>query len=342
MTPQVSSRPDSTVRDLGRRIDTVLGSLLPPGVPCALLDFPSHPNVGDSAIWLGETEWLRRHGHPVTYVCDLETYSRPRLAARLGDGVILLHGGGNLGDFWGEYQRFREQVIADFPANPIIQLPQTIHFLDEWGAGEARRVFDGHPNLTLLCRDRRSLRFARERFAAPSLLCPDMAFVLSALQRPEAPRHAIVCLYRTDAESANAPLPPPRGGVEQTDWLEEVPTPADERYRALGEQLARDTSPSPDLFRDLVATADLLARERLQRGAEILSRGKVVITDRLHGHILCLLLGIPHVLLDNNYGKVRGFYESWTAGSPVASWADSPAEALEVAAALSENSACPG
>jgi pyruvyl transferase EpsO len=342
MTPEVCSRTHATVRDLGREIDAVLGSLLPPGVPCALLDFPNHPNVGDSAIWLGETEWLRRHGNPVVYVCELETYSRRRLAARLGDGVILLHGGGNLGDFWVEYQRFREQVIAEFPANPIIQLPQTIHFLDEWGAGEARRVFDAHPNLTLLCRDRRSLRFARERFAARSLLCPDMAFALGGLQRPEAPRHAIVCLYRTDAEAANAPRPPPRAGVVQTDWLEEVPTPAHERYRALGERLEHDLSPSPDLLRDVLETSDLLGRERLQRGCALLGGGKVVITDRLHGHILCLLLGIPHVLLDNNYGKVRGFYESWTAGSPLASWASSPAEALEAAAALSEDPACLG
>ena len=32
----------------------VLAPLLPPGSPIALRDFPSHANVGDSAIWLGQ------------------------------------------------------------------------------------------------------------------------------------------------------------------------------------------------------------------------------------------------------------------------------------------------
>src|SRR5690349_9799511 len=124
--------PD-VVGDLARAIDDRLGRLLAPGTPCALLDFPNHANVGDSAIWLGETARLRRHGVEIVYACDQETYAPERLAARLGDGVILLHGGGNLGDFWIEHQQFRERVIDEFRNNPIIQLPQTIYFMDEWG-----------------------------------------------------------------------------------------------------------------------------------------------------------------------------------------------------------------
>jgi pyruvyl transferase EpsO len=40
-----------------------------------------------------------------------------------------------------------------------------------------------------------------------------------------------------------------------------------------------------------------------------------VVTDRLHTHILCLLLGIPHAVLDNNYGKVGRFISCWTSDS---------------------------
>ena len=84
----------------------------------------------------------------------------------------------------------------------------------------------------------------------------------------------------------------------------------------------------------LTATYDPLARERLLRGCGLLSRGRVVITDRLHGHVLCLLLGIPHVLLENNYGKVRWFSETWTRDCSLACWADSPPEALALAEAM--------
>ena len=34
-------------------------------------------------------------------------------------------------------------------------------------------------------------------------------------------------------------------------------------------------------------------------GFMYLSRGRVVATDRLHGHILSTLMDIPHVLIDN-------------------------------------------
>jgi exopolysaccharide biosynthesis predicted pyruvyltransferase EpsI len=51
-----------------------------------------------------------------------------RIEATLGpDDPILLHGGGNFGDVWPGFQRFREQVIRESPNRRIIQLPQTIH-----------------------------------------------------------------------------------------------------------------------------------------------------------------------------------------------------------------------
>jgi exopolysaccharide biosynthesis predicted pyruvyltransferase EpsI len=128
----MSASPAAPFQDLvsrlNSRIDEVIGSLLPRGVKCALLDFPNHPNVGDSPIWQGERAFLRRAGVAVVYMCDGMTYSESELAVRLGGGIILLHGGGNLGDIWGARQEWRERVIAAFPRNKIVQLPQTIVF----------------------------------------------------------------------------------------------------------------------------------------------------------------------------------------------------------------------
>jgi exopolysaccharide biosynthesis predicted pyruvyltransferase EpsI len=44
-----------------------------------------------------------------------------------------------------------------------------------------------------------------------------------------------------------------------------------------------------------------------------LQQHRLVITSRLHGHIFCILLGIPHVFLPNSYHKNKAFYEAWTA-----------------------------
>jgi len=318
------------VNALAARIDAVLQPLLPSGARCALLDFPNYSNVGDSAIWLGETAWLRTRGIDMVYACDTASYSPKQLADRIGSGTILLSGGGNLGDFWVEHQWFRERVIQDFPENPIIQLPQTIYFMDNWGVSEASRIFNAHKRLTVLCRDQHSLDIARAHFTGASELCPDMAFALGPLPRTNSAERDLVWLCRTDAESQSGAFPAGGADGKSIDWLDEPASPLRDRHRELSQRLNPERT-DDEALTALVGVYEPLARERLIRGCTMLSKARVVVTDRLHGHILCMLLGIPHVLVDNNYGKIRGFYETWTRDCPLAHWAASPAEALEMA-----------
>jgi len=169
------------VRTLGERLEHTIRPLLSGATRAALLDVPTHQNVGDSAIHLGTLALLRRAGVRVCYACSIETYSRDTLARRLGDGVILLSGGGSLGDLWPLHQQLREQVLADFPNVRVIQLPQSLHFRDRGALSRARVAFGAHRHLTLLLRDDRSLAAARSHFDAPSEVCPDLAFALGPL-----------------------------------------------------------------------------------------------------------------------------------------------------------------
>ena len=50
----------------------------------------------------------------------------------------------------------------------------------------------------------------------------------------------------------------------------------------------------------------------LHRSIYQLNRFPFVITNRLHGHILCTLLEIPHIFLPNSYGKNQNWYTTWT------------------------------
>lgn len=336
------------VSSLGERIDLVLHSHVPPGSRCALVDFENSSNVGDSAIWLGQTSYLRRAKVSVVYACDTDTYSEDTLRTRLGDGVILITGGGNMGDLYPAHQMLREQIIDKFVHNKIIQLPQTFAFRDRSNLERAKAIFDTHPHLTLLARDKRSLDVARNEFRAASELCPDMAFALGKLSRPVDPYHDVVWLGRSDDESSDAAAGAGADDVFRADWVEVPPGSPKPRlgtraaFRA-NSLLTRLASGNPGRARRLsgllAATYDPLARQRLERGCRLLSRGRVIVTERLHGHILGVLLGIPHVLVGDRYGKLQSFYETWTNDCTLTSWAESGGEALELARALARSSA---
>jgi pyruvyl transferase EpsO len=293
----------------------------------ALLGYPDHANVGDSAIWIGELRLLRRIlGRSPSYVCDSGSYSRDALARSLPRGPILISGGGNFGDLWTAEQELRERALRDFPDRPIVQLPQSMQFTSAARLDRARAVVDAHPSLTLLARDSRSLDAMRCAFRARSLLCPDAAFGLGVLDRTTPASREIVWQSREDLEALE---PPYRGSVlEPGDWLAEHPTAAQRAARLAlraSARLAGGFGPAAAFVPALCGTA---ARQRVSRGCAWLCAGRLVVTNRLHGHILCLLLGIPHFISDNRYGKLRAFFDDWTRESPLVTWCDSEEEAV--------------
>ena len=125
-------------------------------------------------------------------------------------------------------------------------------------------------------------------------------------------------------------------GTDVVEWLQDDQTPA----LRMNMFIARQLRYRPFLrgtFQGLLSgTYDTVAQERLDRGCRVLSAGNSVITDRLHGHIMCLLMGIPHFVLDNSYGKVRGYYDAWTSSTQLARWCDSEADALRLATMSAE------
>jgi pyruvyl transferase EpsO len=297
----------------------------------ALVDFPDHPNVGDSAIYLGELEWLRaRHGIAPGYVCGAGNFSADALRRAVPEGPVLIHGGGNFGDIWPYHQQFRETVLTTFRDRRIIQLPQTIHFSDVAALNRAAEKIATHGNVLLLVRDRHSFDLARNVFKCEVRLCPDMALALGPRPRPVKARHDSLLLLRTDKEKANNDSSPPLpDGAVVCDWLGE---PSNFRMwlRRWSACSAMLQAPARAFDRNYQRERfyRTLAAHRVARGLRMLASGSRVITDRLHGHILCLLLGISHIALDNSYGKLGNFISTWTAECGLVSRADSLEGAL--------------
>jgi pyruvyl transferase EpsO len=319
---------------------------VPSSQPFALLDFPHHPNVGDSAIWLGEIEYFRRfHDQAPAYVCHLGSASWDALERAMPEGPIFIHGGGNFGDIWKHHHSFREAVLERFRDRPIVQLPQTIHFSGQEALRRTAGLIRSHPNVTLLARDARSLAFAREHFECESHLCPDMAFCVGPLRKPVPPSHPLFVLARSDSERADSgpgelPLPP---GAARADWLEEDPQLEWKiRRRTMVELIPTLGLRAFDRWRRRELLYRRLAENRLARGLRLLSSGRAVIADRLHAHILCLLLDQPHILLDNNYGKNSSFVETWTKDCDILRFESNLEAALASAAAGQDAGALSG
>jgi exopolysaccharide biosynthesis protein PssK len=328
------SRTDGLIAERSAQLLATLERCLAPQRSVVLLDVPDHANVGDNAILLGEVAALKALGRRVSYIP-----ARPigddggRLRRRIGSQPILMHGGGNLGDLWPTHQRLRERVLDEFPEHPIVQLPQSIAFSDPEAIARARGAFERHRDFTLLVRDQQSLAFAESHLNARGILTPDAAFALGALPRAIPARRDVLVLARTDHEARSDRRLPPDVATE--DWTaHELPR----RGRAL-EKLARELdrrSGRSDAASAALARASMWAwtgvsAEHLRRGVELLCSASVVVTDRLHAHLLSLLLGIPHVVTDNVSGKIRSFYDAWTSESDLVTWAESLEEGVGIA-----------
>lgn len=280
--------------------------------PFSLLDFPDQRNVGDSAIWLGATTYFRDYrGAEPGYASSIPAFSEAALRTSVPEGPIFIHGGGNFGDVWPRHQEFRLRLLERFPDREITQLPQSIHFQHADLVARTARAIARHGRFRLLVRDQSSYEFATAHFDCEVRLCPDMAFFLGALGRQGAPEVDVFYLMRTDKECA---LGTPTGRPEYTsrvaDWLTENRLSVEaQKLLGVARGLRGGWSGRAALRR---ARYEAAARARLLRGCRLLSSGRVVITDRLHAHILSLLLGIPHAVLENSYGKLGRFLDAWT------------------------------
>ncbi|KAI9023297.1 polysaccharide pyruvyl transferase-domain-containing protein [Hyaloraphidium curvatum] len=301
--------PDVVVATRAKLLATMRQALA--GVKhAALVKLPMHQNKGDSAIAAGEVEVLRLLGINVVHYGienandDEEAALIDRLLPNDTTAAVLYHGGGNLGDVWPLPHRMRLSLMSRLRHRRSVLLPQSVQFSSDAAAAETVAAFATMTDLTLVARDAWSFRFLVDHFSARHrvFLSPDSAFALGPLAREKfevpsvLPPVDVLYFLRTDKEAVHrrnisVPLASrhPGRNVTVDDWL------------LYGEHLAKGTTDPPSA-----------SHERTALGLQFLARAKVVVTDRLHGHILSLLLDVPHVLLDNNYGKVMRYHSIFT------------------------------
>jgi exopolysaccharide biosynthesis predicted pyruvyltransferase EpsI len=307
---------------LSKRIDETLAPLIAGHAQrICIIDPPDHPNVGDNAIFLGELAFLRRNfPHARIDFFDVGNYTSACDRFIQECSIILMHGGGNFGEIWPRHHAIRMEILKRFPGKPIVQFPQSISFATQAGIDSTARAIERQGNLTLLVRDRKSQAFAEKHFPCTTVLCPDMAFALGDLARQPASLD-FLCLLRGDKEVVMdhsrllKVLANLGGSLEVADWIKMPDSPVGRRDKALGRAWRRFPWTIGLTQSFALRVRERYARERLAFGLGLLSRGSMVITDRLHAHVLCCLLGVRHLLFDSLDGKVSALYDAWTKGT---------------------------
>lgn len=315
----------------------VLGDLIVPGAPIALLDYPQYTNAGDVLIWAGTRAYLDQFGVRVRYQERHDRYSATALRARHPSGPILLQGGGNFGDRWPPHQAFRERVIADFPDRQIIQLPQTIEMAGET-AKRVRDVYARHTRLTILLRDSMSMHAVESLLPGLDVrFCPDLAFGYSPAWFPS-PAVDVVELKRLDSESTTADsLFKHEEGITTsvTDWR--LSRPSALRWHAVDApgSLSRRFAHRMSALRglDVRPAYGTWTRLVLHDAEHTLGHGRVVVTDRLHAAVLGALMGLPVVVRDNINGKVSAIVGDYLGEFENVSFAEN----LDIATQLVRN-----
>ena len=289
-------------------------------LPCIEQDYvlyglPYYSNIGDTLIWEGELALLNGSAHKCKSVCGWSHYPQRPLPHDL---CMLIQGGGYCGDVWRNAWEFVLKEISLNLDRRIIILPVSVWYNDRELLEKDRELLSKARRLTLFVRDRQSYDLASQFFDNDIRLVPDMAYAINpgSLQEWSLPTNK-ECLYlkRIDKEfvQPDAAIPP---YAETEDWPTINKYSAAEKLVYKVESYYRRFQTKPVLSSLLKAITDesfyrIYRKQLLSSGVQFISQYRTIYTTRLHGMILASLLGKQTFFLDNSYGKVSSFYQTW-------------------------------
>ncbi len=233
---------------------------------------PRHANTGDLLLTLGQRSAFESAGIEI-----VETLSWPDFpSGKIEADAVFLHGGGNLGDLYRHETDFRMGICRSGKFKRVIWLPQSMEYLNSETARSDMSELAAFDNVEVWLRDAPSLSRAISFGLRRVRLVPDGVFGLSCSPTSFSDTGRRLIVRRCDRESHSP------GSSIDDDWL--LP----------GSCMPHFEMESWDLvtrrFRDI----------------------RMVITDRLHVHLLCVLSDIPNILVADRFGKNRAMYTTWT------------------------------
>lgn len=269
-----------------------------------LFNVPDHNNLGDHAISIGERTFFQDY-FPDRQVCEITTKewslggSAQLLRKLPDDALIFFHGGGFLGSLWQWEEDNLCDVVSKLGDRTCIVLPQTLYFSDgvDGQALKDKRIsfYASHRNVVFFLRDKRSYDLCRH--VLPDNQCylfPDTTYYMDGHPDSSIHRNGVVFCFRVDQEKTLD------DDIKRqvTDVLENFGVPI----------TATDT-----VIDHNVRPCSRLAA--VESKLDQFRHAQLVVTDRLHGLILCAITRTPCLAFNNISKKVQGAYD-WVAKDP--------------------------
>lgn len=321
-----------------REIDACLDQYIPEGRPVALLQFPFDFNVGMHMMWVAINDYLKQRGARIAYAAHGDNLRVDDLLRAIGDGPILFIGGVTFSRLWPQHANVKRRVAAACTGNRLISLPSTMLFVDDDDRRDASSMFGDHRDVIVMARDPVSAQSAREAFPdhITVITIHDSTFRLPPQPRAGTPVHDIIWLARDDKEGTGAATP---GDVQVFDWPHHRMQDLQQMFSGRAFSRLRTAVPmlAPIANPQVSACYERVSRYVLGTGNDRLDTGKVLVTDRLHPHVLAALRSQPSIVLPDRYGKNRAVYDYSSRDYSTVHWADTPEEALDLARALAKD-----
>lgn len=257
---------------------------------------PEHGNIGDIALAYAQKKFLLDN-FPDYNIIDItarEYNHYKKYVKRLvkEKDVIVLIGGGSLGDQYIEHENDRRDIINNFPNNLIISFPQSMYFTNTSKGtlelSNSKKCYSNNKNLVLVARDKISFGLMKENFTKNKvLLTPDIVLYLNET-KADYNRDRVSLFLRDDVE-----------GIINSEIKENLENMVKKYFEYVE---YNDTKINKAVLRNI-------AEDELTKMFDYFRHSKLVITDRLHGMIFSAITSTPCIVLSNYNHKIKGQYE---------------------------------
>jgi len=279
-----------------KNINELVISNITPTKKILLIGTSEHENIGDAAISVGELNFLKKYFND-RIVIEISTYEYSDKESFIksiitDDDIIILQGGGNLGNKFLLEENLRRNVIKTFKNNKIIILPQTIHFeTSESGIAELEKsklIYNNHNNLKLLLRGNKSLEFAKKHFPNTN---PQVAMDLTTFINKDYnydKKGILLCLRDINDESGFT--------KEEYNKIINIIKNKDENF------VQTNNLHFENILKEKKSN---VVDDELNKFA----KKELIVTDRLHGLLFSIITKTPCIVMSSYNNKIEEFYE---------------------------------